>query len=409
MRPADPSRFVGRSRIGRTSLSVLSGPYSDATGRDSGGRAGVRHRPAARASDRRHDHESSDHANRRPSDCGGQAVTRLILGSSHWVCLRWHSGLSIWPVRSLSAGRVSRPRRTATHLELECRSVGRDCFFSFHAGSSLADDVVASANSRAWRLRHSLSISAGVIVAFAAGIFMIGVVHQSGWIFASDEPLIVESEMSKHSMSDSKNNLKMLSLGLQNQFIAFQGQQPTKVEADGAVHHGWGLQVLIGCGYTDGNEAGERIDYGRSWTDPANKKLYSGVVPLFVNVALKGAPFRNADSLRSGPLCDELPGDDRRHSHSSLQNWRRPFQYALDRRGERQLPALGGPRQRPRSGARHQPVRSRLRRPDWRWGGCSRWPTVRCDLSAQVSPAVLKALATPNGGDHVDVEALPKR
>src|SRR5262245_19797971 len=47
---------------------------------------------------------------------------------------------------------------------------------------------------RRWRFGWSVCVSAAVVLLFAAGICMIGVTHQTGWLLSGTEPVIVAYE-----------------------------------------------------------------------------------------------------------------------------------------------------------------------------------------------------------------------
>jgi hypothetical protein len=88
-----------------------------------------------------------------------------------------------------------------------------------------------------WRFRWTLSIAFLVLIAFAAGIAMIGMVHQVGWIFSSREPMIGFS-MKAARRSQSANNLHQIGLGIFSYHDAYPGlfisaREPTRTAAPG--------------------------------------------------------------------------------------------------------------------------------------------------------------------------------
>jgi hypothetical protein len=70
-----------------------------------------------------------------------------------------------------------------------------------------------------WRLRWSLTIVAGVFLLFAAGISLIGVVHQTSWLATSPEPIYASAF--KTRTDSSKTNLKMIGLAIHNHQDAY--------------------------------------------------------------------------------------------------------------------------------------------------------------------------------------------
>src|SRR5205823_13745563 len=71
-------------------------------------------------------------------------------------------------------------------------------------------------SERRWRFGWSLTVTAAVIVVFAAGICMIGVTHQSGWLLTTNDPVIVAHEQPRWSLHSSQTSLKVIAYGVMN-------------------------------------------------------------------------------------------------------------------------------------------------------------------------------------------------
>jgi hypothetical protein len=144
-----------------------------------------------------------------------------------------------------------------------------------------------------WRVAWSLAAVGAVVVLFAAGICLIGVVHQTGWLLTSPEPAVIAVERPRWSLKSTEYSLKSIGLGVVNQLDTYDGRPAGRgASSDGDVYHGWVVHALP---YTYGGYMTNDIDFKRPWNDPVNQKYYKCVLGEFTNPSLKTAPVRDAD------------------------------------------------------------------------------------------------------------------
>jgi prepilin-type processing-associated H-X9-DG protein len=135
-----------------------------------------------------------------------------------------------------------------------------------------------------WKLGQSLICTALVVLVFAAGVAVVGMVHQVGWLATSREPALVACVRSP----SSAQNLRQIGFGLTQDPLPKGG---TFAE-DGTMFHSWETALIqsqgIGGYYI-------QIDKDKPWNDPANQETFKKVCPLFLNPELRGAPFKDTE------------------------------------------------------------------------------------------------------------------
>jgi prepilin-type processing-associated H-X9-DG protein len=135
------------------------------------------------------------------------------------------------------------------------------------------------ASARPWKVRWSLALVVLVFLLFAAGIAMVGTVHQVGWLLAADS-LFGETVPSRQP---STSNLKWLGIAMHDHASAEAGVLPPggTFTPQGDMGHSWETYLLPYIGY-----ATRGIDMNRPWNDPVNQKYFKCVIPQFVNAEL---------------------------------------------------------------------------------------------------------------------------
>jgi hypothetical protein len=140
---------------------------------------------------------------------------------------------------------------------------------------------------RAWRLRWTAALVTLVIVAFAAGTAMIGVVHQVSWLAKSEQPLLGESIRPPYGTSFY--TVKMNASGILYHDSP-NGRLPagTMLNEKGEMTHGWELMTLSSLpAYAPG------LDLEKPWNDPVNAKIFKCVLPVFINPDFRTAPLED--------------------------------------------------------------------------------------------------------------------
>jgi len=117
------------------------------------------------------------------------------------------------------------------------------------------------------------------LVAFTAGIAMVGVAHQSAWLAVSPEPWTENRFSLSVAGSISGRHLHTIAHGVSLHEDEFQKLPGAGVySADGDALHSWMTRLLPYVGHP---ELYRRIDVGRSWRDPVNADPLSQTVEEF--------------------------------------------------------------------------------------------------------------------------------
>jgi hypothetical protein len=263
-------------------------------------------------------------------------------------------------------------------------------------------DRKEGASPRRWRFRWTFAIVSMVLVSFAAGISIIGAVHQIGWLSSTDEPLLGETVHSWHG-DDSQNTMKMLFFGISYAEDVFDRYPPAAiVDASGTPLHGWEVHILP---YLGGGYVTRDIDRTKPWNDVDNQSYFKCIVPDFVNPELRapkltddegyglnhysanGRVLKPTESMRPSAITDGesstiLLGE----VNADFSPWGRPGNTRDPASGiNRGNKGFGGPPSR--NGAYFSMV-----------DGSARF------ISNDIDPEVLKALSTPAAGDDAEAE-----
>ncbi len=161
-------------------------------------------------------------------------------------------------------------------------TIGLHWFLSqFTSPSTLALDVQAA--SQGWRFRWTAAIVAMVVVAFAAGISLVGIMHQVVWLANSETPLTGET-ITGWLANDVRSSLKFVNLGIRNSTDVDGGRLPASatLSPNGQPLHGWETAILP---YT--TVMTRDIDKTRPWNDVVNQKYFKCVIPFFINTAFR--------------------------------------------------------------------------------------------------------------------------
>jgi hypothetical protein len=155
--------------------------------------------------------------------------------------------------------------------------------------------VAAAGSARGWSARWTSSLLALVVLMFAAGIGMVGIGHQSGWLFAARDWFLEQTvEMSRGS---SVQRQQEIALAFVNYGQIDPETRGATVPTKGWPNHGWQTAILPYLGYLIAG-----VDYDLPWRHPRNSAQFKGVVLEYLNpdLALVRSPDGFALSHYSG-------------------------------------------------------------------------------------------------------------
>jgi hypothetical protein len=291
-----------------------------------------------------------------------------------------------------------------------------------------------------WRWKSTWSVAALTLLLFVVGIAMVGSSHQLVWLITGRaavpsehgrgrRPLIptlldvIGQARVAAQLTEQKHMLKSLGLTFQNLAESENGMLPAGgyMTEDGTLMHGWAA-MLSGYDYNFGNA----YDFRVPWNKPPNDLVYKCQLGLFVNPSLPG-PYFDSEGFGLGHIAGNvhvLPiramtipatatsrtrptewhptttgssngirlssiGDGVSQTillgtvSTSFKPWGHPANVRDPHDGINKSPiGFGGPKL---------------------WGGAQ---FLMCDgsvtmISEKADPRILRALATPNGGDSL--------
>lgn len=249
-----------------------------------------------------------------------------------------------------------------------------------------------------WKWRWTFLLATAVVLAFVAGIAVVGVTHQVVWITTSKQPL-TSSDFIDFRRGESRNNLKAIGLALHDHVDKHQHfPRGGTFDRLGRPLFSWQTSLLPFLGET---ALFERIDLELPWDAPQNLGPLSTVIAAYANPVL-GVEHKfdasgralshyagNALVLgaRAGlPLAAFTDGTSQTlivgEVNARFKPWGHPVNVRDPRLGINRSPAGFG---RPWTGGVNMLMAD----------GSVRF------VSDNIDPQVLEALTTPDGGEPV--------
>jgi prepilin-type processing-associated H-X9-DG protein len=248
---------------------------------------------------------------------------------------------------------------------------------------------------RVWHWRWTVGAVAIIVMLFVAGISMVGITHQLAWLATAKEPLM-SSDMGAARRSISSNNLRQIEIATRCFHEATQAFPPgMRLSPEGEALHGWQTILLAQMDWRNLHDA---IDWQKPWTDPHHQDVFKNRISQYqmpsaglpqeddhgyslshysANVhVIGGTVRRTAASITDGAsntiLAGEAAGNYKPWGHP--RNWRDP---ALGINASSN--GFGSP---------------------WKGGANMAMAdgSVRF-IHNDIDPGVLRALATPAGGE----------
>lgn len=246
-----------------------------------------------------------------------------------------------------------------------------------------------------WRLRWTAASVGMVVFLAAAGIAMIVLVHEIGWLAVSREPLFTFSTARR---AQSANNLKQIALGFHNYHDTYHTLPPGGTfDQYGEMQHSWETLLLPFM------ENPSKPDLKLPWNHPDNAPHFKKEVPAFLHPSFSKQEERfdpegyalshyaaNSHVLRgNATMCFKDVTDGTSNTvlagevSQNFKPWGHPVNWRDPALGINKSPeGFGGPK--PTAGAQFLFMDGSVR-----------------FLSDDVDPAVLRAISTPAGGEKV--------
>lgn len=134
-----------------------------------------------------------------------------------------------------------------------------------------------------WTRGRTLWCVGLIVLMFAAGIAVVGVIHQTSWLVRSPEPL-AERRFGSSPRTLSANNLKQIGIAAHNHL---DNTKPPELPrstftATGQPLHAWQTALLP---YIEQDNLYKQIDLTKPWTHPANAQPMGADVKIYLNPA----------------------------------------------------------------------------------------------------------------------------
>ena len=259
-----------------------------------------------------------------------------------------------------------------------------------------------------WKWRYSAGLTVILFVMFAAAVAMVGTFHMAAWYATAKEPVRVPTPIGGAAARiKSSNNMKQIGLGVHN-YVGVYGRVPPggTFDSSGRALHGWEIHIADFTGWAVPRE----LDRNKPWDDPQNARYFRFVDPTLINPSLLDAPvedangfgynhysanshlFRTDQTLKFAEITDGLANTLMLGEiNANFQPWGKPMNVRDPGRGINRSPyGFGGP---PGAGG------ALLAMAD----GHVRF------IRDNVTRDVLRALATPDGGEEIDQSVLEDR
>ncbi|WP_298863164.1 DUF1559 domain-containing protein [uncultured Gimesia sp.] len=252
-----------------------------------------------------------------------------------------------------------------------------------------------------WRLRWTCAVLVLLVISFTGGFAVVGVAHQTSWLFTTEKRVIQTSYGSRGRSNQraSMNNLRNNGLAVVNFASGQERRLPSGIMGpSGQPLHSWETELLP---FLDAVGHRMKIDDFQPWNSERNAEYFKTSFPVFI---MRGRDRTIYNSKGYGLSYYSLnnqvfyPGSKSRFDQipdgisntimggevfSRVRAWGDPFNF--------RDPALGINKHVDGFGA------------PWKSGGAN---MIFLDGSArfisnEIDPQILKALSTPNGGDSV--------
>lgn len=233
-------------------------------------------------------------------------------------------------------------------------AIGLQWFFRWFVRQMPSDVAETDSSTLYWPPRRTGVILGLVMILFIAGIAVVGIGHQVGWLLSSPGPIVSSSFHSVISRVESQNSLKQMALAMHNYQEMEKTMPPATIfDRQGQPLLSWRVLILP---YIEEESLYKQFHLDEPWDSPHNLRLlprmprlyaprdrsasarpYRTPYQVFVG---KGAAFEGKQGLH---LPEDFPDGTANTIlivvTAELVPWTKPADLPFDRR--RPLPALG--------------------------------------------------------------------
>lgn len=195
------------------------------------------------------------------------------------------------------------------------------CLIAVVLGSHAFLRWLASASStepRPWPWKRTLQLVGLVVLMFVSGIAVTGMIHQTGWLIRSREPLLEGGIREIAARMTSASNLKHISVATSNysDSKALNELPRSAFDSQGRPMHSWQTALLP---FLDEGSLSSQIDRSKPWNDPANSEPMSKQIKPFLNPAIEQQKVHDFGISHYAGNVQVVLGDKPKTMHSFPQ------------------------------------------------------------------------------------------
>jgi hypothetical protein len=167
-----------------------------------------------------------------------------------------------------------------------------------------------------WRWRWTLALVGVVVLAFAAGVAAVGIVHQTGWLLNSPVPLF-ESRAGRREVADQWVTSQLRVMGVAS--LSFQENTHayppgTTFDSQGRMLHSWQTRLLP---FMEQDNVYRTIHHELPWDHPANLQPFRAPIESYIHPVPGWQKDEEGRCLTGYAgnvrlLCSDVPIDFRR-------------------------------------------------------------------------------------------------
>jgi hypothetical protein len=136
---------------------------------------------------------------------------------------------------------------------------------------------------RHWPWNRTLQLVGLVVLMFVSGIAVTVMIHQTGWLIQTPEPLLAGAREATPRIV-STNNLKQIVLGAHSHQEAGMHMPQSTFDATGRPVHSWQTAILP---FVEQSSSYNRIDLTKPWNDPANANEMAKFHKVFLHPSIQ--------------------------------------------------------------------------------------------------------------------------